>query len=175
MEKNKLKNLMKVALSGQQITNTVNANLMTYREIKNKTSIDDVLGKNKACVILYETEDYKGHWCCIFEVKPELIEFFDPYGYFIDSQLNHIPESYKQKKGLTHTFLMKLLYYSNYKNIEYNNYPLQQLEKDINTCGRHVIVRLLNRNMKLDDYFNKIRDSGYSPDVYVTLQTKNLK
>lgn len=177
MNKNELKKLMSVALSDKQIKKALNnkCNLVTLNEVKHIKTLSELLGPYKACVFLYETADNYGHWCTIFEVNSNLVEFFDPYGYFIDKQLNYIDTNYKNKKGLGHTFIGKLLYESKYKEIEWNNYPLQKYEDNINTCGRHVIVRLLNRGLTLDEYYNKIKSSGYDGDTYVTLVTKNIK
>jgi hypothetical protein len=169
-----LKKLMNVALSGKQIVNAVKTNLISYSELKHITNIEQILGPYKACVILYESKDRYGHWCVLFEQKPDTIEFMDSYGYFIDSELKYISKNFLKKKGLFHTYLINLLYSSHYKYIEYNNYPMQELKEGINTCGRHVITRLLYRNLKLDDYYQMIKNSGYTADEFVTLKTKNI-
>jgi hypothetical protein len=166
---NKLK---RVSLSSEDILSTVRTNLMVYRDIKKATSLKDILGPYKACVILYETtSDNHGHWCVIFEVNKNLIEFFDPYGYMIDSQLKYIDPKYKEKRGLNHTYLIDLLIKSDYNEIEWNNYPFQELKDGINTCGRHCITRLMYRKMRLDDYANMIEGSGMSADDFVTKET----
>jgi hypothetical protein len=170
-----METLMKKALSSRDIVFHAKTNLMTYNQLKEYTNLKSILGPYKSCVILYETRDGHGHWCVIFEVNKDRIEFFDPYGLMIDEQLRHISKSYKNKKGLNHTYLIKLIMNSNYKEIEYNNYPLQELKDGINTCGRHVLTRLYNRDMTLDEYYDKIHESGYKPDIYVTLETKNIK
>lgn len=36
--------------------------------------------------------------------------------------------------------------------IEYNNYKYQKRGRDIKTCGRHCTFRLLNKDLKLDEY-----------------------
>jgi len=166
-----LKELKRKSLSGNDILSNARTNLMTFRDIKNATSLNEILGPYKSCVILYENKDGSGHWCVIFEVNKDLVEFFDPYGYMIDSQLKYISDSYKKKTGLVHTFLINLILKSNYKYIEYNNYPLQELKNGINTCGRHVLTRLFNRRLKLDDYYDKIKKSGMNGDDYVTNET----
>lgn len=171
-----IKSLQQYALSEKDIKSALNnkVKIVSLSEVKKMKHINELLGPYKACVFLYETKDNYGHWCCIFEVNESLVEFFDPYGMMIDNELKYIPKSYLHKKQLNHTFVGKLLYESHYQNIEWNNYPLQELKKDMNTCGRHVVVRLLNRNLTLDEYYDKIKKSGYDPDTYVTLITKNI-
>ncbi len=168
--------LFKYALTDKDIASALNnrVKIVSLSEVKNMTNINQLIGPYKACVFLYETENNYGHWCCVLQVNLDTIEFFDPYGMMIDNELKYIPKSFLKKKQLNHTFVGKLLYDSHYNNIEWNNYPLQKLEKDMNTCGRHVLVRLLNRNLTLDEYYNKIKKSGYNPDEYVTLITKNI-
>jgi hypothetical protein len=47
------------------------------------------------------------------------------------------------------------------------------MEPDVATCGRHVVTRLLLRNMPLNDYANVVF-SGNDPDEFVTLFTEAL-
>jgi len=171
-----IKKLMSVALSGDQITKATGVTrVVTLSDFKRFTKLSDLLGPQRACVLLYETADNYGHWCCLFEVNENLVEFFDPYGMMIDHELKYIPDKFLKSKSLNHTYITKLLYDSKYGNIEWNNHPLQSKQNGVNTCGRHVIVRLNNRKLKLDEYIEKISKSGYDPDTYVTIVTKNIR
>jgi hypothetical protein len=64
-----------------------------------------------------------------------------------------------------------LLYQTPYK-IEYNDNKLQKFCKNISTCGRHVINRVLNKDIPLKDY-NKLygNSKGVSADELVTILT----
>jgi len=163
---------MDYALSGYDILRILdnNTNIISYNDLYNIENIDDVL-KNGSCVILYNTGDNFGHWCCIL-THPEKnkIEFFDPYGILIDDEirpsfmpLNFIKKFYKKDKKR----LRKLIYYSKYNKVEYNNYPLQKRSKNINTCGRHVVTRLIMKDLELEDYANFLYSFKRSPDEVV--------
>lgn len=168
--------LMEVALSGEQIKDATGINnIVTLSELKHFKTLKQLLGRQKACILLYETSENYGHWCCIFEVSPDLVEFFDPYGFFIDSELKYVPQSFKDKKNLNHTFIIRLLLNSSYKYIEWNNFPLQSQAEGVNTCGRHVILRLLHRDKTLNEYYNMVEGSGMDADKFVTIKTKFIK
>src|SRR5665648_14336 len=67
------------------------ANLVLYPDIAKYKTIDALLGKHKACIILYITSDDPhnvfGHWVTIFKSGPKTLTFFDSYAYIFDSQL----------------------------------------------------------------------------------------
>src|SRR5712672_59943 len=119
------------ALSGEDILNLLDnkTNIMLYRDLYKYDNLDDVLGKYKSCVILYETtEPLYGHWCVVFQQNPNTIEFMDSYGYLIDNEISidfmnrHIIDKFYSKGPI----LRRLIYYSKYKYIIYNNYQLQE-------------------------------------------------
>ena len=169
--KQKIKLLESKSLSNEDLMKIVNhkANLLIYHQLKGYDNIDDVLGPHKACILLYETSYNYGHWCCIFKRDKDTIEFFDPYGYYPDSELKWIPK-YLRKNG-RYPHLSWLIYHSPYKLI-YNDHRLQRSKKDVSTCGRHVGVRLVNRDIPIDTYAKiLLSDKEFDPDFIVTLLT----
>lgn len=173
-----LDDLKKYSLSNFDIQELLKgkANLLTYLELKEYDNIDDVLGKYGACVILYLSSLNYGHWCCIFRSpKKNTLEYFDPYGYTVDYALKFAPEHFRKVNGLEYPHLTYLLYNSPY-NIEYNNYKFQKLGNGINTCGRHVVTRLLLRYLTIEQY-NKLmkKYKNIKPDDFVTIITENKK
>ena len=168
--------LMKYALSGSDIVKALHheTNIMTYKEILDTHNLVTLLGEYGSCVILYETKPGYGHWCCIFEVNPGLIEFFDAYGSMIDETIHHATGELKKIYESNSPKIIELLLRSTYDKIEYNNYPIQKHAKGINTCGRHVVVRLLNRRLPLDFYYHMLQLSGDDYDVTVTKLTDDI-
>ena len=166
---------MDIALSDKQVLALLRgkANLITYAQVKNYRTLEQLMGPYKACVILYETRKSSGHWTCIFEVNKDLVEFFDPYSIMIDKQLQKINPAFKRVNNMNHTYLSNLLYNSHYPKIEYNHYDFQKRGKNINTCGRHVIVRLWLRELNLEQYNDFIKSFGLPAD-YVVTQLTNL-
>ena len=172
MEKD-IKLLIGKSLSNEDILNTIGnrANLISYTTIHKYKNLDQLLGKYGACIILYETKKNYGHWCCIFKLDDDTIEFFDPYSLMPDYQFEFIDNEYRLKSNQNYPYLTKLMVDSPY-NLTYNHYPFQQYKKGINTCGRWCATRLLFRNLSLDDFIKLFgKNRKYSRDFYVTLLT----
>jgi hypothetical protein len=175
MESN-IKLLIGKSLSNEDILKLVNdkANLVSYTNIHKYKTLDQLLGKWGACVILYELKKLYGHWCCIFKLDNNTIEFFDPYSLMADRQLNFINKEYRLESNQNYPYLTRLMLDSPYV-LTYNQYPFQEYKKGINSCGRWVAIRLLFRLMSLDQFiklFGKKR--RYKPDFYVTLLTNYI-
>jgi len=159
-------------LSGFDILKGVDMrpNIIKYSDIHNYYDLDDVLGDNKMCVLLYLTKKDFGHWCCVYENDKGHIIFFDSYGFVPDKQLSFIPCELKKELNQEHKILTKMLYDS-HKPVEYNQYRLQELTPNVSTCGRWVIIRLLYKNISIDDFAKCFFNKKLSPDVIVTLLT----
>lgn len=125
-------------------------NIMTYDELEELNTIDDVLGPHDKAVILYSTSESYGHWVCLWKHE-NTINFFDSYGYFPDDERKFIPEAYLKLKYNKIPHLTALLYKCKYP-IRYNEYKLQN--ETTHTCGRWCIVRLLLDNLNEHDFYN---------------------
>jgi len=166
----KIKEAEKKALSNIDILNAVNnkCNLVTYSDIQHYRNIDDLLGPYHCCVILYESDGDCGHWCVLQRRKDGKLEFFDPYGIPIDDKIKWNTENVYCPE------LTKLIV-DNKESLVYNDQPLQKMKKNINTCGRHVISRILNRNMDIDEYCDVVTNfKPWAADDVVTYLTLNI-
>ncbi len=99
-------------------------------------------------VLCYLTKLNFGHWTCIFK-NQDGINFFDPYGYFPDSELRWKSVSPEVKQN--HTWLLSLLNDSNVP-VHWNEFDLQSKAPNVSTCGRHVIVRLMLSPLNAETY-----------------------
>lgn len=162
--------------SAQELLQLVDnkSNLVIYPELANYRSIDELLGKYGACIILYVTKsgpsETYGHWTCIFRVNKYTLEFFDPYAYYPDSQLKFTDKKYPP-------FLTELIMSSSY-NVIYNIYELQDRKnKSMSTCGRHCGMRLNFRVLPIKQYAKMMLSvtKGLDPDDLVTLMTAYIK
>lgn len=162
------------SLSGGDIMRALygKCKIVTYPEIHKYKSIDQLLGKNKCVVILYLKNANYGHWTCLFRQGNKL-EFFDPYGEFPDGELDYMPDYFNQRNNQNHTYLLDLMDKSPY-DLEYNDHQLQKFDDGISTCGRHVICRLIFRDVPINDYFKIMQSTEYSPDEIVTVMTENI-
>lgn len=132
-----------------------NMKVITYSELKNVKNIKELLPHNKSCfVLLYQHTEHSGHWVCVCRFNDK-IEFFDSYGEEPDTE-QLIPEDELRNLGIEEKYLTNLFKNSGMK-VEHNNVKYQSDNgKDINTCGRHCVFRLLNmleKDRDLKDYY----------------------
>lgn len=151
-----IKEYEKISLSNFQVFDLLNkkTRVLTYTELTNHEDIADVLAPHGCFVLLYLSKKDYGHWCCVIQ-HPDRIEFFDPYGTYIDNELEYISGDFRKKSEQMFPHLTKLLYDSGVP-IEYNQYRFQKHGANINTCGRHVSMRILLKHMLLDEYHDFI-------------------
>ena len=160
----------KIALSNGDIYKLLDGkcNILTYPELTKYDDIDSAMGKYKALVLLYLSKQNYGHWICVFQRNNNTIEFFDPYGFFPDDELQFIPEHFREVSGQKYPHLTYLLAKCKYQKIEYNNTRLQKLENNVNTCGRWCVVRLMLRNISIEKFVKKFKIDGDSKVTKLT-------
>lgn len=165
--------LRKYPYSGEDIMELLQnkTKILTYPDLMKYDNIDDVLYPYDNAVILYLTKPAFGHWTAIMK-RGDTIEFFDPYGHFPDDILKKLDPKIKKKLGQNYPKLSELLYNSdqNYK-IVYNDTQLQEYNKNISNCGRHVGLRLALKDYPLEEYIKFITSGPLSPDDNVTYFT----
>jgi hypothetical protein len=141
--------------------------IMTYPELKHIKNIDDCFDSKGRCIILYLTEsENSGHWTALLK-RGNHIEFFDPYGSSPEGVRKEIAPEQREALDETQPYLQNLLKGSAY-SVSYNHNPFQIDKPGINTCGRHCVTRLAHGDLPLDKYKALIKNSGQSPDDFVT-------
>lgn len=145
-------------LSGTDIQTILKnkCNVIEYSDLYNIDNLNDAF-KNDCIVILYRSSPTSAHWCCVYRNK-EGICFFDPYGLVIDSEIDEIKTEnpYYANSYYPSKRLIQLILKGNYKHINYNNYKLQEMKSNVNTCGRHVATRLLFKDDTLEEYVKRL-------------------
>jgi hypothetical protein len=102
--------------------------------------------------------------------KKDTIEFFDPYGEPPEYALKEIGT--RARKALNgNRFVLTDLLKSSGKKVIYNTYPFQKDKKNVNTCGRHSVVRCLYAPYSLEKYKKVMDKSGMTPDNFVSALT----
>jgi len=169
------------ALTNHEVDNILQGQtkVLTYKQLPQFTDINQLLEPYKNFIILYLWDPSYGHWNCILK-HPDRIEFFDPYGgdhNIPDKNLDKVNDHVKKITNQDQPYLTKLLYDANMP-IEYNNYKFQKLADDIKTCGRHCIVRVLFKDLLLDDYYQFMtylcEKNNMNYDELVTHITTNI-
>jgi hypothetical protein len=167
----KIKLLERKSLSNKDIERLCpNVNIVSYPDLYQFDTLDDLLGKEGACVILYKTSENYGHWCCIIKINPNLVEFFDPYGIFIDDEFDFMSYATRIEVGQTVPYVSQLLYNCPYK-LSFNEYKFQQQKKNVNTCGRWTALRVIYKKLPLNEFKKMFISKKYDPDFISTLMT----
>ena len=160
-------------LSGDDILQSLNGKTKIYKysDLSKFSSIDELLHPYNNAVILYETKPNYGHWICVLKRNDNVIEYYDPYGKPIDYPLKYINASFKKETNQDDIYLLKLMLKSPY-DIEYNNVAIQKLDRDISSCGRHCIMRIVCKDLNLKQYQKLFKKEGnLDGDDKVTLLT----
>jgi hypothetical protein len=144
--------------------------IITYPQLAKMRSIDEAFDRKGRCIMLYLTEDaHSGHWVCMLK-KGNSIEYFDPYGEAPEEALQDVPQSKLEQLNEAYPYLTRLMRGSG-KKVTYNHHPFQQLKRDINTCGRHAVVRCLYAPYPINKYKKVMDSSGMTPDNFVSALT----
>lgn len=138
-----------------------------YEDLAKFQTIDEALGQYGAMIILYQAKKDFGHWISVFKVDENVLEFFDSYGFKLDSQLPFFEFNLRQGIPL----LSHLIQNSNYKLIT-NQIDFQTIRKDINTCGRYSSLRIKMRTTPLKQFQALLLNNpNDNPDFYVSALT----
>jgi len=150
--------------------NGIQCNIFSYDNLNDKMKLTDLFSRDGCCIILYNIKNQNtGHWCAIIRHDRDTIEFFDPYGSKLDSNLK-----YSENKFPTITSIFKR---HKVKNVIFNNMRLQRMNNNISTCGRHCSFRILNKDLTLEQYQNGFLKSGFPSklyDYYIYLLTSDI-
>ena len=156
--KQRINEIKKYALGDDDMNQLLGDNLFifVYPYLDDVQHIDDIFDNEGRSLMLYLVNNINsGHWVCMIK-KNNHIHYFDPYGNGPDNILNTLSEQKKDELDQETPKLTNLLKDSGY-TIDYNIYPYQKVGNNINTCGRHCVFRLLNKDLDDVQYYNLIK------------------
>lgn len=172
--------LIKVSLSDSDIMEFFDNKIKIYKysELENIHSIGELLDEFLLCIILFEITDVNiGHWTLLqqcYDEKRNLpyILFFDSYGYTPENELSvsRVNKLTGQERG----YLMKLLY-NQPQEVHYNNFRLQKIKKNYNTCGKWCCVKGLYPFLDENEFASLLRSTQIEPDLLICKLYENLK
>lgn len=118
-----------------------NAKILKYNQLGYINNIEEILPNEQSyCIILYENKPNNGHWVSIMRINKN-IEYFDSYGNRPDIPLSWISE--RENNFLGQKPFLTRLFDKTGLDVYYNDFKYQKEKNDINTCGRHVVFRIL--------------------------------
>lgn len=157
-----------------------NVKFITYDEVADYNSIQDLLSPYGKVILLYMNGAHFGHYTCLQLLRDgRTISFFDSYAYKPDGEFEFINKDRRRKYNYTgypplNELLMKAMREG--YNIDYNAIHLQSDDESIATCGRWCCLRLLFDNMGNDQFSRMIEEAakkmGKSNDELAVILTK---
>lgn len=173
----KLKKIKEYSLSNDDINAILepDTKILTYPEFGNMTHIDQAFDQLGRCIFLFLTEGPNvGHWITMFK-RPNMksIEYFDSYGGKPEAQRDWLSEEELEQLGEGEQYLWNLLKSSGYR-VFYNTHAYQSNKKDINTCGRWAVARLICKDIDNKAFYNLVKSSKMPPDDWVALFTYDI-
>ena len=152
------------ALSKEDLQSMLNTdvNILDY-DILGEMTLDQVLVNGMAIILMHIHSDDGsrkpvGHWVALIR-QGDHIEHFDSYGLRIDEEL-HLTHESKHLSNLLHGHIVKN-----------DNVQLQEFKDDVNTCGRHCVVRCMMKDVDYEHYVQFMKSLKCKPDEAVTLMT----
>lgn len=150
--------------------------IMTYSELVDKGVLNVLLSTpSMACIFLIRQSMTYGHWVLIWlktKGKEKGLYFYDSYGNEVDSHeyKKNVSTNVLKAVEQDEPYLLKELYDSGFR-IYFNEYPHQEKNDKIATCGKHCIVRAEFLDMDTDDYNDMITKGDLTPDEKVHILT----
>jgi hypothetical protein len=158
----KMEQIEEYSLSDSDVRHYLpNCSIISYPDLKNYSSIDELLPQNKSFFILLflETEN-SGHWTAVMKIN-NTIEFFCSYGSSPITPLRWNKDA-NEALGIHAPYLNQLLDKSPLP-VYYNPIDYQDMKDlDIATCGRHCCSRIIcmrDYDMNLNQYYDMMRQA----------------
>lgn len=133
----------------------VSNDIIKFSELRKYKSIEQLLPKNKSFkIILLEAKPSVGHWMLILRYN-KTIESFNSYGSQFDTELKYIPAEMNKKLHQDNYYDKLMKDASKRFKVIYSKKKFQAQGDQIQTCGRHTLLRLfmlLDFNMDLYHY-----------------------
>jgi hypothetical protein len=179
----KLKEIIETPLSDGDLENflgkDVHNNILTYADLADYQDLEQLLPHHKSYkIILIEYEQNSGHWICMLRYG-QTIEIFNSFG------TKHDKDDFVKSKEINKFLGQSALYLNELLEKEinddmfqliYNKRRFQKKSVHINTCGRHVVNRiicLLHYDMTLKEYIKFMdtaeRQTKYNDDEIVSI------
>jgi hypothetical protein len=159
-------------LTGSEMTEMLSgrATVKLYDSVAKASSISDLCGPYGRIALLFPVQtNTNGHWLGIWvDEATKLIHHFDSYGLDPSAELHYTNNAEVTGMPLTE-FYQKCI--SQGYQVVYNTVPYQDLTSGVNTCGRHVIVRLRLSYMDENAYKGLMSKQKLNPDQMVTMMT----
>lgn len=154
-----LRQIRSYALSNDDINEILepDTKVFTYPEFAKMSNINEAFDNLGRCVFLFLTEsESMGHWVCMFK-RDGHIEYFSSYGDKPEAEREWVNQEQLEKLGQGQPYLLDLLQRSKMP-VYVSTYPYQSDRKDISTCGRWCVARLICKELTHKQFYNLVKD-----------------
>lgn len=149
--------------------------IIQYEDLEHVHSLEEILEPHGCVMILYTTKKRFGHWVTLFRTglkQSGKLEFFDPYGLSVDQELDINNDFHLRQHGGVKTPHLTALIKKGGYSVTSNKTQLQRVLKHVQTCGRHVAMRIRFRESSLAKYVKMLTtNKHYDPDFWVSAMT----
>lgn len=150
-----------------------------YSELEGK-AFKDITDNNGHAMVLFVNEETPtevvGHWLAIVKLADGVL-LFDPYGSVRpDPWYRNAADLTKAELAETHQsrpVLEQIVRDAGYRPL-FNRTAFQQDKRDVNTCGRHCVVRIWHAHLDNEDYAAALYGAGENADTVVTKLTDDV-
>lgn len=160
------------ALSNDNITHAMkgDVSVILYTELVNHKNIRELFTQSNNVVLLFpvEARNYGHYVGLMYYPDLDMVSVFDPYGMSIYEDIKNSDYLMRQDTRVIES-LPRLLKDSNVR-VNVNRIRFQELKNGISTCGKHVIVRMIFRDiLSHTDYKKYLKYKNLNPDDIVSL------
>lgn len=135
-------------LTGNEVKLLCGLEPILYSELKNYKSIDQLIGRQKVAIILYQTSDKTdGHYVCVGQRSNGQYFFFDSYGIHWGSE-----KQYGANFDKSLPRYLNNLFEKTGQEVEWNTYDFQSRNPTITTCGRWASIAALWKNLSNKEF-----------------------
>ena len=134
------------------------AAIKSYSDVVRYGNIDEALGPTQASAVIFPTSASmdNGHWIAIWiDHQNQTIQHFDSYG-FSPQYEREFSSNQEVDDGDLNKMYQNAQAQDGYRLV-WNTIQFQSRANDVNTCGRHTAVRLLNRQLSNEQYADMLR------------------
>lgn len=161
--------------------------IIVYSDLGDEYDIEGLLtDEHPYKIMLIEYKENSGHWVLIMKYVlkgKKVLEYFNPFGLY-PSKADFVDDAVLNKKLDQEQLFLNQLFHKeeseeDFDDLIYNKVKFQSRADDVNTCGRHCLMRLIcmkDFNMDLADYikfmkkFSKKLDASYDEIVASIIQ-----
>ena len=161
-----------IPLSGTQVREILGSDvkLVPYHTLEGVNDINEVLGPQKMCILLYEFSENNGHYCAM-HVREGLLEVWDSFGFNLQQARQKF--NYGPKTNFLQEIINRSLQNGSITSYVVNSTDFQGRNSSSQVCGRYAAFRLLHTSEPLKEFNQRLKGvrTHMKYDDFITILT----